>query len=41
MFKGTLIISIEGDCQCMEQNRVSTSCSLIQNLGKEVRYGSG
>jgi hypothetical protein len=38
-FSGTIIISLEGDCQCMEQ-KISISCSIIQNLGKEIKYGA-
>jgi hypothetical protein len=34
-FKGTLIISTEGDCQCMERKRSETTCTVNQKLGKE------
>lgn len=34
-FSGTIIISIEGECQCMERRRIEAACTVNQKLGKE------
>ena len=34
-FSGTIIISIEGDCQCMERRRVEATASVTENLGRK------
>lgn len=32
-FNGMLIISLEGDCQCMERRRVEITGSITENVG--------
>lgn len=32
-FSGPLIISIEGDCQCMERKRIEIAASVTENVG--------
>lgn len=34
-FSSAIIISIEGDCQCMERKRTEATCTVNQKLGKE------
>ena len=34
-FSGTLIISLEGDCQCMERKRVEVMGSVTENVQRK------
>lgn len=34
-FSGTLIISIECDCQCMERKRIEITGSITENVGRK------
>jgi hypothetical protein len=34
-FSGTIIIAIEGDCQCMERRRVETTFAVSENVSSK------